>query len=242
MTALLSASACSYEGSLFGWELQVDEKHKKDEANFEYGVKFSLHFGFSTNINSNITGTCLKAVKVSGKSSLCRELYRFYHFIYNEGGGRYLVCAGQDEKLKIYNLIDLKAVGDISTFSHSGGITCLDFYRDAYLISGSEVRNHLTLVQQIYKYPPPRTAPCACGEYAIGNVCIFLVATKVFISLKINCLADYIILHIRRTYQFSGYPSQRKDGTLCEQGWNDEAVEYGARFQYLIYYFRTVCV
>jgi WD40 repeat protein len=55
------------------------------------------------------------------------------------GSGLYLVCGGEDERIKIFNLKENKALGDISNTAHSGSLTCMEFFQDSYLITGSEV-------------------------------------------------------------------------------------------------------
>ena len=72
------------------------------------------------------------------------------------GGGKYLVCGGQDERIKVYNLLDMKIMGDIGSFAHSGAITCLEFFGDSYLITGSEanIKNSATSIQNLkYCFP-----------------------------------------------------------------------------------------
>lgn len=69
-------------------------------------------FGFS------VSPSCLKVVAVS-KS------------------GKYLVTGGVDERIRIFNAVENKAIGEL--VSHSGGITSLQFFNDSFLISSSEV-------------------------------------------------------------------------------------------------------
>ena len=61
---------------------------------------------------------------------------------FDQGGGKYLVCGGQDERIKVYNLVDMKIMGNIGSFAHSGAITCLEFFGDSFLITGSEASSH----------------------------------------------------------------------------------------------------
>mmetsp|Transcript_3720 Transcript_3720/g.3679 ORF Transcript_3720/g.3679 Transcript_3720/m.3679 type:complete len:418 (+) Transcript_3720:15-1268(+) len=50
--------------------------------------------------------------------------------------GKYLACGGLDERIRIFNMKDNVSLGELST--HTGGITCLEFFEDSYLISGSD--------------------------------------------------------------------------------------------------------
>ncbi|KAJ1428561.1 WD40-repeat-containing domain protein [Ochromonadaceae sp. CCMP2298] len=50
--------------------------------------------------------------------------------------GKYLVVGGMDERIHIYDMYTNKAVGELS--QHTGAVTSLSFYKDSYLISGSE--------------------------------------------------------------------------------------------------------
>ena len=52
--------------------------------------------------------------------------------------GRYLVCGGTDERIRIYDATQNRSVGELSN-PENGGISCLCFYGDSYLFSGSEV-------------------------------------------------------------------------------------------------------
>lgn len=51
--------------------------------------------------------------------------------------GKYLVVGGMDERIRIYDMKDNRSVGELS--QHTGAITSLKFFNDAYLISASEV-------------------------------------------------------------------------------------------------------
>lgn len=51
--------------------------------------------------------------------------------------GKYLVVGGMDERIRIYDMHDNKAVGELS--QHTGAVTSLKFFNDSYLISASEV-------------------------------------------------------------------------------------------------------
>jgi WD40 repeat protein len=51
--------------------------------------------------------------------------------------GKYLVVGGMDERIRIYDMKDNRSVGELS--QHTGAVTSLKFFNDAYLISASEV-------------------------------------------------------------------------------------------------------
>lgn len=99
---LLKISACSYEGSLFGWNLISEHDSRK--------ITLELDYGF------NVIQGCLKAIAVSQN-------------------GKYLALGGIDEQIRIYNVIDKKSIGELT--SHRGDITCLEFYKSSILVSGS---------------------------------------------------------------------------------------------------------
>lgn len=62
--------------------------------------------------------------------------------------GKYLVCGGMDERIRIFDMQSNKAVGELS--NHSGAVTCLQFFGDTHLISGSEV---IFCVESFYFFP-----------------------------------------------------------------------------------------
>ena len=95
--APIMITAGSYEGSIFGWDVD------------SHGTTMS--FGFHCSAGS------MKTITVS-KS------------------GKYLVCGGMDERIRIFDMRLKKAVGELTT--HTGTITSLKFFEDSYLISGSE--------------------------------------------------------------------------------------------------------
>lgn len=94
------------------------------------GLKADLSFGF------NCTSSSLKCLAVSNS-------------------GKYMVVGGADERVRIYNLWDSKATGEITT--HTGAITALQFYEDSFLLSASEVNkfvcgNTLFNINQRYRH------------------------------------------------------------------------------------------
>lgn len=125
--ALFKVVACSYEGSLFGWNVLEensigDEKSTSktndsepnddtDDINTP-GLTSSLSFGF------NCCQASLRAVAVSRN-------------------GKFLACGGADERIKLFNLIEGRAAGELS--NHSGSITSIRFFNDAFMFVGSEV-------------------------------------------------------------------------------------------------------
>lgn len=119
--ALFKIVACSYEGSLFGWnvledfgseaaESELAEEEGADENTA--GLTSALSFGF------NCCQASLRAVAVSRS-------------------GKYLACGGADERIKLFNLVEGRAAGELS--SHSGSITSIRFFNDAFMFVGSEV-------------------------------------------------------------------------------------------------------
>lgn len=52
-------------------------------------------------------------------------------------GGKYLCCGGTDERIRIFNVIENRSMGELGL--HEGAITTLEFFEDSYMISGSEV-------------------------------------------------------------------------------------------------------
>lgn len=118
----LSVAAISYEGSIFGWKVNelapppgdradsIDDDDEDDDKE-SIGLEMKMSFGFHTSVGS------LKAIAVS-KS------------------GIYLVCGGMDERIRIYNVMENKSLGDLT--AHKGAVTCLEFFEDSYLFSGSD--------------------------------------------------------------------------------------------------------
>lgn len=53
------------------------------------------------------------------------------------GCGKYLACGGTDERIHIFNMFENSTLGELS--AHTGAVTCLDFFEDSYLLSGSDV-------------------------------------------------------------------------------------------------------
>lgn len=100
----LRIAAVSYEGSLFGWNIEENAEQVE--------LTSTLTFGFNVSIG------CMKAVAVSQS-------------------GKYLVVGGMDERIRIYDMHNNKAVGELA--QHTASITSLKFFKDSYLISASEV-------------------------------------------------------------------------------------------------------
>lgn len=108
----LRISACSYEGSLFGWDIlesSFDNEDSTQEA--PLSLESKMVYGFSC------TSQSLRTICVS-KS------------------GKFLGCGGMDERIKIFSAKENKSLGELT--QHSGAITCLEFFEDSYLLSGSE--------------------------------------------------------------------------------------------------------
>lgn len=105
---LLQAAAASYEGSLFGWELHEVETTDEDEV----AMEAKMSWGFHASPGS------LRAVAVSAS-------------------GRYLVCGGENEVIRIFDMTNNKSLGDLAG-THTGSITALEFFEDSFLLSGSQ--------------------------------------------------------------------------------------------------------
>jgi protein MAK11 len=83
----------------------------ENEQNPQSGLLMDMTFGF------NCCQSSLRAIAVSQS-------------------GKYLACAGMDERIRIFNVVEGRSVGEMS--NHSGVINCLHFVGDTYLFSGSE--------------------------------------------------------------------------------------------------------
>jgi WD40 repeat protein len=59
--------------------------------------------------------------------------------------GRYMACGGTDERIHIFNMLENSTLGELST--HTGAVTCLDFFEDSHLLSGSDVSSHWQISQ-----------------------------------------------------------------------------------------------
>ena len=111
-SSLLRIAACSYEGSLFGWKVTVDDtKPTSEETEGEAGFASTMDFGF------NCSAGALKCVAISAH-------------------GKYLCCGGTDERIRIFNMAENRSMGELGL--HEGAITSLAFFDDSHLISGSE--------------------------------------------------------------------------------------------------------
>jgi protein MAK11 len=118
VSSALHIAAVSYEGSLFGWDVD----HSSTDTAIEKH-SLSLRFGFHCSIGS------LRAVAVS-KS------------------GKFLVCAGMDERIRIFDLNTNKSLGELS--QHTGAITSLEFFGDSYLLSGSD--DHSVCIWRVHDW------------------------------------------------------------------------------------------
>jgi hypothetical protein len=68
---LLQIAACSYEGSIFGWDIVPSTPPDSttsigNDDSSTVGLNCDLKYGFNTNTNSVSTGVSLKAIAVSG--------------------------------------------------------------------------------------------------------------------------------------------------------------------------------
>lgn len=122
--SLLKIASCSYEGSLFGWNL-VDHSgsthdsssKKKGKTAIDSTVAESESLDMVMSYGLNVCEGVLKSVAISQR-------------------GKHLVTGGSDERIRIFDLRENRAVGEIST--HTGAITSLHFFGDTFLMSGSE--------------------------------------------------------------------------------------------------------
>jgi len=123
--ALFKVVACSYEGSLFGWNVLEEDSekvtHESSEEEEDQEVESSEEVAGLTSVLSfgfNCCQASLRAVAVSRN-------------------GKFLACGGADERIKLFNLIEGRAAGELS--NHSGSITSIRFFNDAFMFVGSEV-------------------------------------------------------------------------------------------------------
>ncbi len=113
---LLNIVSGSYEGSLFGFESKISTENKMDgdnkvNSNTEDLIT-EMIFGFHCSQGS------LKSLGISNS-------------------GQYLACGGTDEVVRIFNMNTRKSTTELSTI-HKGTITCLQFYKESFLLSASE--------------------------------------------------------------------------------------------------------
>ena len=115
MKSILRVACGSYEGSLFGYGVESPKNKESQEEineNNDGNLEANLSFGF------HCCNGSLRAIGISGS-------------------GRYLACGGSDEVIRIYNMQTNKSAGELAG-KHTGTITCLQFYGDSFLLSGSE--------------------------------------------------------------------------------------------------------
>ena len=87
----LHIAACSYEGSIFGWDAYQGGS-SSGGMNYQE-CSLALKFGFHCSTGS------LRAIAVSRS-------------------GKFLVCGGMDERIRIFDLKSNKALGELS--QHTG--------------------------------------------------------------------------------------------------------------------------
>jgi WD40 repeat protein len=110
--AYLSISSVSYEGSLFGWDLVPARLKSSDgSGESEEFIQCKVTYAF------NLTPSSLKCVAISPS-------------------GNYLICAGMDEYIRVFDLKKKKSIGDMS--GHTGCVTALSFVGNDYIMSASE--------------------------------------------------------------------------------------------------------
>lgn len=81
----LRIAACSYEGSVFGWDCNVEKSSEQSTASSNIELKFGFHASQGS----------LKSVAVS-KS------------------GKYLATAGMNERVHLYNMVENKSIGELT--------------------------------------------------------------------------------------------------------------------------------
>ena len=110
----------SYEGSVFGWDVactssaEAPSSSKKGEDVESEGLESNLVFGFHVSAGS------MKAIAVSES-------------------GKYMICGGMDERIRIFDVGANRAIGELS--GHTGCVTSLQFVGDKFIVSGSEDNN-----------------------------------------------------------------------------------------------------
>jgi hypothetical protein len=118
---MIRVAACSYEGSLFGWNITPNSVSTEATLSKTKGNKKSKEVSEQNNVELqfglHISHGSFKTIAVSKN-------------------GKYLAVAGMTERIFLYNMVDNKEVGEI--FGHSGAITSLAFYEDSYIFSASE--------------------------------------------------------------------------------------------------------
>ncbi len=114
----LRIGAISYEGSVFGWDVKTSassssKKSEEDESHVE-GLISKMVFGFHVSQGS------MKSIAVSDS-------------------GKYMLCGGMDERIRIFDVSKNVAIGELS--GHTGCVTSLQFVGDKFVVSGSEDSN-----------------------------------------------------------------------------------------------------
>jgi hypothetical protein len=128
--------------------------------------------------------------------------------------GKYLACGGTDERIRVFNVAENRSMGELGL--HEGGITCLAFFDDTHMISGSEVC-------ALFSVPRPRP-PLARPHFLIrlvpvvpGRVAAHLALPRLGVHA---CAARAQIGHHRRRH-----PPVWQAGAVCEQRQHAQAVE-----------------
>ena len=165
--SFLNISACSYEGSMFGWKI----------GKTETGLETQMNYGF------NVTQSSIKAIAISK----C---------------GKYLAIGGMDERIRLFDAIENKSLGELSI--HTGAITCLKFFEDTFLISGSEdhticiwrtsdwtcihsMKGHTNSINDISIHPSGKVAISISNDKSLRMWNLMLGNCSYTISLKRCC-------------------------------------------------------
>jgi WD40 repeat protein len=115
----IGIAAASYEGSLFSWKgncTRDETECVSDGVSETTSTSVQCELGMTSGFHC-----CAGSIRSLSTS----------------GCGRYLACGGTDERIHIFNMLENSTLGELS--AHTGAVTCLDFFEDSYLLSGSDV-------------------------------------------------------------------------------------------------------
>jgi protein MAK11 len=113
--------------------------------------------------------------------------------------GRYMACGGTDERIHIFNMLENSTLGELST--HTGAVTCLDFFEDSFLLSGSDVSRRHSISSRIFSL----SNFTICYFNILSNLSIFICLTVcpvcLFVSMQDNSICiwrtdDWMCVHI----------------------------------------------
>ncbi|CAM9792042.1 unnamed protein product [Choristocarpus tenellus] len=87
----------------------------------------TLSFGYNVHVG------CIKSVALATSGSRA---------------GRLLVTGGADERIRIYDILDRKELGELQ--QHNGTVTCMEFYKSTHLLTGSE--DHTLCIWRVHDW------------------------------------------------------------------------------------------